>query len=74
VLSLVSLRFLLSSFYLELCLVFGDELFLYYTKTYGSHEMLHHAEHRLYFGLMHMSELFDFQFVACLNLNPKEKT
>jgi hypothetical protein len=44
----------------------------YYIKTYGSHEMLHHAELRLFFCLMHMFELF--QFVACLNLKPKEKT
>jgi hypothetical protein len=42
-------------------------------KTYESHEMLHHAKPRLLFCLMHMFELFEFEFWACLNLNPKEK-
>jgi hypothetical protein len=36
--------------------------------------MLHHAEPRIYFCFMHMFELFEFEFGACLNLNPKEKT
>jgi hypothetical protein len=36
--------------------------------------MLHHAELILFSCLMHMFELFDYEFVACLNLNPKEKT
>jgi hypothetical protein len=43
------------------------------SKTYVSHEMLHHAEPKLLFCLMHMFELFDFAFVVCLNLNSKEK-
>jgi hypothetical protein len=30
---------------------------LSYSKTYLSHEMLHHAEPRLFFCLMHMLEL-----------------
>jgi hypothetical protein len=47
--------------------------FVYYIKTYGSHEMLHHAETKLFFCLMHMFELFQFELGACLNLNPKEK-
>jgi hypothetical protein len=33
--------------------------------------MLHHAEPKLLFCLMHMSELFEFG--ACLILNSKEK-
>jgi hypothetical protein len=36
--------------------------------------MLHHAEPRLFFCLMHMFELYEFEFGACLNLNSKEKT
>jgi hypothetical protein len=52
----------------------GDELFFYYIKTYGSHEMLHHVEPRLFFCLMHMFGTHEFEFVASLNLNPKEKT
>jgi hypothetical protein len=31
------------------------------SKTYVSHEMLHHAEPKLLFCLMHMFELFDFE-------------
>jgi hypothetical protein len=46
---------------------------LYYSKTYGSQEMLHHAEPKLFFCLMHMFELFEFEFGACLNLNSKEE-
>jgi hypothetical protein len=38
-----------------------------------SHEMLHHAEPKLFFCLMHMFELFEFESGACLNLNSKEK-
>jgi hypothetical protein len=34
--------------------------------------MLHHAEPRFFFCLMHLFGLFKFEFVACLNLNPKE--
>jgi hypothetical protein len=41
---------------------------------YGSHEMLHHAEPRLFFCLMHMFGIHKFEFVAFLNLNQKEKT
>jgi hypothetical protein len=36
--------------------------FLYYIKTYGSHEMLHHDETKLFFCLMYMFELFEFEF------------
>jgi hypothetical protein len=36
--------------------------------------MFHDDELRLFFSLMHMFELFEFEFVACLTLNPKEKT
>jgi hypothetical protein len=35
--------------------------------------MLHHVEPTLFFCLMHMFEIFEFEFGACLNLNPKEK-
>jgi hypothetical protein len=35
--------------------------------------MLHHAEPRCFFCLMHMFGIFKFEFVACLNLNPKDK-
>jgi hypothetical protein len=35
--------------------------------------MLHHAEPRFFFCLMHMFEIFKFEFVSCLNLIPKEK-
>jgi hypothetical protein len=34
---------------------------------------LHLAEPRLFFCLMHMFGIYKFEFVACLNLNPKEK-
>jgi hypothetical protein len=47
--------------------------FLKSIKTYWRHEMLHHAEPRLFFCLMHMFGIFKFEFVACLNLNRKEK-
>jgi hypothetical protein len=36
--------------------------------------MLYHVESRLFFCLMHMFGKHEFEFVACLNLNPKEKT
>jgi hypothetical protein len=36
--------------------------------------MLHHAEPKLFYCLMHMFELFEFEFKVCLNLNSKEKT
>jgi hypothetical protein len=35
--------------------------------------MLHHVEPKLFFCSMHMFEVFEFEFGACLNLNPKEK-
>jgi hypothetical protein len=35
--------------------------------------MLHHVEPKLFFCLMHMFELFEFEFGACLNLNSKEE-
>jgi hypothetical protein len=35
--------------------------------------MLHHAEPKLFFCLMHIFELFEFEFEVCLNLNSKEK-
>jgi hypothetical protein len=35
--------------------------------------MLHHVEPKLFFCLMHMFELFGFEFGACSNLNSKEK-
>jgi hypothetical protein len=35
--------------------------------------MLHHAEPKLFFCLTHMFKLFEFEFGACLNLNPKKK-
>jgi hypothetical protein len=35
--------------------------------------MLHHAETKLFFCLMHMFELFEFDFGAFFILNPKEK-
>jgi hypothetical protein len=47
--------------------------FLYYIKTYRIHEMLHHAETKLFFCLMHMFQLLEFEFGACLQLNPKDK-
>jgi hypothetical protein len=66
VLPLVSLsRLPFSSFWLELCQL-GEGLTIYFIKTYVSHEMLHHAEPKLFFCLMHMCEMiwiwiwFDF--------------
>jgi hypothetical protein len=35
---------------------------------------LHHVEPRLFFCLMHMFGIHEFEFVAFLNLNPKEQT
>jgi hypothetical protein len=35
--------------------------------------MLHHAELKLCFWLMHMFEIFKFEFVVWLDLNSKEK-
>jgi hypothetical protein len=35
--------------------------------------MLHHVEPKLFFCLMHMFELFGFEFGACLNLNSKRE-
>jgi hypothetical protein len=34
--------------------------------------MLHHADSKLFFCLMHMFELFQFVLVVCLDLNPKK--
>jgi hypothetical protein len=34
-----------------------EGLIIYFVKTYGSHELLHHAEPKLFFELMHMFEL-----------------
>jgi hypothetical protein len=57
VLPLVSLsRLPLPSFSLEL-IQLGERLIIYFIKTYVSHEMLHHAEPKLLFCLMHMFEL-----------------
>jgi hypothetical protein len=35
--------------------------------------MLHHAEPRVFFCLMHMFGIMNLNFVACFNLNPKEE-
>jgi hypothetical protein len=35
--------------------------------------MLHHVEPKLLFCLMHMCELFEFEFGACLNLKSEEE-
>jgi hypothetical protein len=35
--------------------------------------MLHHADPKLCFCLMHMFEIFKFEFVVRLDLNSKEK-
>jgi hypothetical protein len=35
--------------------------------------MLHHADPKLCFWLMHMFEIFEFEFVVLLDLNSKEK-
>jgi hypothetical protein len=57
VLPLVSLSgLLLSSFSLALCQL-GERLTIYFSKTYVSHEMLHHVEPKLFFCLMNMFEL-----------------
>jgi hypothetical protein len=34
--------------------------------------MLHYAEPKFFFCLMHMFELFEFEFVVCLVLNSKK--
>jgi hypothetical protein len=51
------------------------DYFFTISKTYVNHGMLHHAKPKLFFCLMHMFELFEFEFEfgACLNLNPKKK-
>jgi hypothetical protein len=36
--------------------------------------MLHHTGPKLCFWLMHMFEMFKFEFVVWLDLNSKEKT
>jgi hypothetical protein len=38
-----------------------------------SHELLHHAEPKLFFYLMHMFELFEFEFVFEFELSSLEK-
>ena len=38
-----------------------------------SHELLHHAEPKLFFDLMHMFELFEFGFVFEFELSSLEK-
>jgi hypothetical protein len=74
VLPLVSLSLFSSLFFLlELCILGGRLIIFYYIKTYVSHGVLHHAEPKLFFCLMHMRELFEFEFGAYLNLNSKEE-
>jgi hypothetical protein len=46
---------------------------LIFVKTYVSHEMLHHAEPKLFFVLMHMLELFEFEFLFEFELSSLEK-
>jgi hypothetical protein len=43
------------------------------SKTYVSHEMLHYGEPKLFFCLMHMFELFEFEFLVEFDLNSLEK-
>jgi hypothetical protein len=38
-----------------------------------SHELLYHAEPKLFFDLMHMFELFEFEFVFEIELSSLEK-
>jgi hypothetical protein len=38
-----------------------------------SHDLLHHAEPKLFFDLMHMFELFEFGFVFEFELSSLEK-
>ena len=38
-----------------------------------SHELLHHVEPKLFFCLMHMFELFEFEFVFEFELSSLEK-
>jgi hypothetical protein len=38
-----------------------------------SKELLHHAEHKLFIDLMHMFELFEFNFVFEFELSSLEK-
>jgi hypothetical protein len=38
-----------------------------------SHELLHHDEPKLFFGLMHQFELFEFGFVFEFDLKTIEK-
>jgi hypothetical protein len=38
-----------------------------------SHELLHHDEPKLFFCLMHMVELFEFEFVFEFELSSLEK-
>jgi hypothetical protein len=46
---------------------------LIFVKTYVSHEMLHHVEPKLFFDLMHMLELLEFDFVFEFELSSLEK-
>jgi hypothetical protein len=39
-----------------------------------SHELLYHANPKLFFCLMHMFELFEFEFVFEFDLSSLEKT
>jgi hypothetical protein len=66
VLPLVSFSsFLLSSFLIRIMNIRWEINYLFIIpKTYVSHEMLHHAEPKLFFCLMHM-----FEFELSLNLN-----
>jgi hypothetical protein len=74
VLPLVSLSSILSPLFIRIMSTRWEiNYFFTISKTYVSHEMLHLAEPKLLFCLMHMFELFDFAFVVCLNLNSKEK-
>ena len=39
-----------------------------------SHELLHHAKPKLFFDLMHMFEIFEFELVFEFELSSLEKT
>jgi hypothetical protein len=68
VLPLVSLSLdFFSIFLLEICLVCRGLIIALFIKTYVSYEMLHQAKSKLFFCLMHMFELFEFEL--CWNLN-----
>jgi hypothetical protein len=40
-------------------------------KTYVGHKMLHHAEPKLFFYLMHMFELFEFELNSIEKIKEK---